>query len=86
MPKFKELTGSSRVIATWNSLITRTTSKLEDEPIIFPISIGSDIRRLLDIPPGQRHKELFLIQEFSQDVVFHDGSRIAEDGLRWGTS
>jgi hypothetical protein len=87
MPKFKGLTGSSRVIAAWNGLITRTTSKLEDEPIIFSTLIGSDVCRLLDFPPDQRHKELFLMQEeFPQDVVFHDGPRIAEDGLRWGTS
>jgi hypothetical protein len=60
---------------------------MEDEPIIFATLMDLDVRQLLDTPAEQRHKQLFLMQdEFPQDIIFHAGPRIDEDGLRWAPS
>jgi len=71
-------------MAAWSSAVGRTTSKMEDEPVVFASLLGLDVGELLVTPPEHRQKKLFsLLDEVPQHVIFHDGARIPEDGWRW---
>lgn len=76
--------GTLRIMAAWSSAVGRTTSKMEDEPVVFASLLGLDVGELMVTPPDQRQKKLFsLLEDVPQLIIFHDGARIPEDGCRW---
>jgi hypothetical protein len=84
LSRINSQTGALRIMAAWSSAIGRTASKMEDEPVVFASLLGLDVGELLVTPPEQRQKKLFsLLKEVPQDIIFHDGARIAEDSWRW---
>jgi hypothetical protein len=77
-------TGELRTRVAWSIAVGRTTSKMEDEPVVFASLLGLDVGELLVTPPEQRQKKLFsLLEDLPQLIIFHDGPRIPEDGWRW---
>jgi hypothetical protein len=84
MMQLKRLSGDEKLMAGWNGVIRRATSKIEDEPVIFASLLGMDVRKLLDTPPAKRHQKLFsMFDRFPQDIIFHDGPRLSEPGWQW---
>jgi hypothetical protein len=77
-------TGVLRAMSAWGSAVGRTTSNMEDEPVVFASLLGLDVSELLVTPCEQRQKKLFsLVEDLPQTIIFHDGPRIPEDGWRW---
>jgi hypothetical protein len=84
LSRMNSQTGALRVMAAWSSAVGRTTSKMEEEPVVFASLLGLDVGELLVTPPEHRQKKPFsLLDEVPQHVIFHDGARIPEDGWRW---
>jgi hypothetical protein len=68
----------------WDVLQTRTTSKLEDEPICLGMLLGVDMERLPSVQALARMTRLFLeIRYIPVEVVFGIFHRMSEPGFRW---
>ncbi|KAK0486458.1 hypothetical protein IW261DRAFT_1455601, partial [Armillaria novae-zelandiae] len=63
----------------------RSTSKMEDEAVILAITLGMDVKDLVDIPDvdGRMAKFLQMTRDVPSDIVFGDWERIGRAPYRW---
>ncbi|KAJ5702865.1 hypothetical protein N7488_010413 [Penicillium malachiteum] len=76
----------SQIIAwSWFNLAMRAATRAEDRPIILTGILNLDLRKVLDEKGSDNRMRKFytLLNEFPQDVIFQDGPRFDEVGLRW---
>lgn len=93
---FESVDNSLRVVAVWENVIERTTTKDSDRPILIMSLLGLDLSPVLKIPPKvercperatrERMRAVYkALPEFSQTVIFQNGRRFEEYGMRWAT-
>ncbi len=63
----------------------RSTSKMEDEAVILAITLGMDVKDLVDIPDvdGRMAKFLQMTRDVPSDIIFGDWERIGHAPYRW---
>ncbi len=63
----------------------RSTSKIEDEAVILAITLGMDVKDLVDIPDvdGRMAKFLQMTRDVPSDIIFGDWERIGHAPYRW---
>ncbi|KAJ5360553.1 Heterokaryon incompatibility [Penicillium concentricum] len=75
-----------KVIArTWFNVATRASSKDRDRATVLAGLLNLDLGKILEVKEADdRMRTLYsMLDEFPQDVLFLDGLRFEEDGLRW---
>ncbi|KAJ5435757.1 Heterokaryon incompatibility [Penicillium cf. griseofulvum] len=70
---------------TWFNVATRASSKDRDRPTVLAGLLNLDLRKILTVKGAdERMRMLYsMLDEFPQDVLFLDGPRFEEDGMRW---
>jgi hypothetical protein len=69
----------------WFNVATRASSKDRDRPTVLAGLLNLDVRKILEAKEAdERMRMLYgMLDEFPQDVLFLDGPRFEEDGIRW---
>jgi len=71
----------------WSELQNRSTSRPLDVAISGSILLDSDVSRVLKAPDDEKMKTFWSCQKrVPASVLWVDGPRLKEDGLRWATS
>lgn len=83
----------SRIAAIWENVSQRMTSTESDRPILVMSLLGLDLSPVLNIPPNPddpmvvamaRMKAVYKsLPEFPENIIFLDGKRFPEYGMRW---
>ncbi|KAF8848028.1 hypothetical protein BDZ45DRAFT_811120 [Acephala macrosclerotiorum] len=82
--------------SVWDTVVERTTSTESDRPILIMSLLGLDLSPILDIPPVvdgsatkgaiKRMRAVYkALPEFPQEIIFQNGKRFEEYGMRWAT-
>lgn len=67
-----------------SALSWRTTSKVGDEVLAIAALLNLDSHKLALTPPAHRVREfLLLVHNLPHDIIFYDGTRMAEPPMRW---
>ena len=69
----------------WFNVAMRASSKAEDRPVILTGILDLDVGEILSVKGAdERMRKLYgMLRKFPQNVIFQDGPRFEEDGLRW---
>lgn len=80
-----DLTQDQLIAWNWFNVAMRAASKPGDRPIILAGILNLDVKEILDVTGAEERMRKFysLLEEFPQDVLFQDGPRFEEDGMRW---
>lgn len=80
-----DITQDQLIAWNWFNVAMRAASKPGDRPIILAGILNLDVKEILDVKgPEERMRKFYsLLDEFPQDVLFQDGPRFEEDGMRW---
>ncbi|KAL5341878.1 hypothetical protein BJX70DRAFT_357318 [Aspergillus crustosus] len=83
----QEGSGAQGAIIAWNwfNVATRASSKDRDRPTVLAGLLNLDISKILNIKEtDERMRTIYsMLDMFPQDVLFLDGPRFDEYGLRW---
>jgi hypothetical protein len=88
---------SLRIAAIWENVVERMTTTESDRPILIMSLLGLDLSPVLKIPPQvegspergaiERMRAVYkALPEFSQSIIFQNGKRFEEYGMRWATT
>ncbi|KAL4742984.1 hypothetical protein BDV11DRAFT_216183 [Aspergillus similis] len=78
--------GQGKVIAwNWFNVATRASSKDRDRPTVLAGLLNLDVSKILEVKEAdERMRRLYsMLDMFPQDVLFLEGPRFEEYGLRW---
>lgn len=80
-----DVTQDQLIAWNWFNVAMRAASKPGDRPVILAGILNLDVKEILDAKgPEERMRKFYsLLDEFPQDVLFQDGPRFEEDGMRW---
>jgi hypothetical protein len=70
----------------WYNVAMRATSKAGDRPIILAGVLDLDVKEILEVKGGSdaRMRKFYgMLDEFPHDIIFQEGPRFEEDGMRW---
>ncbi|EED13255.1 conserved hypothetical protein [Talaromyces stipitatus ATCC 10500] len=85
------LTKENLLSWNWYNVAMRATSKAGDRPIILAGVLNLDVKEILDVKgdsdeqkSDERMRKFYsLLDEFPHDIIFQEGPRFEEDGMRW---
>jgi hypothetical protein len=87
----------SLICKVWQTVVERITTTESDRPILIMSLLGLDLSPILDIPPLvdgsasrgaiERMRAVYkALPEFPQKIIFQNGKRFEEYGMRWATT
>lgn len=80
------LTKENLLSWNWYNVAMRATSKAGDRPIILAGVLNLDVKEILEAKGGSdaRMRKFYgMLDEFPYGIIFQDGPRFEEDGMRW---
>lgn len=80
------LTKDNLLAWNWYNVAMRATSKAGDRPIILAGVLNLDVKEILEVKGGsdaRMRKFYSMLDEFPHDIIFQEGPRFEEDGMRW---
>lgn len=81
-----ELTMDHLLSWNWYNVAMRSTSKAGDRPIILAGVLNLDVKEILEVKGGsdaRMRKFYSMLDKFPHDIIFQEGPRFEEDGMRW---
>ncbi|KAL6229294.1 hypothetical protein BDW75DRAFT_105779 [Aspergillus navahoensis] len=69
----------------WFNVATRASSKDGDRPIVLAGVLNLDVKEILSVKGSDERMRKFysLLDAFPQDILFQDGPRFEDEGMRW---
>lgn len=79
------LTKDNLLAWNWYNVAMRATTKAGDRPIILAGVLDLDVKEILDAKGSDARMRKFygMLDEFPHDIIFQEGPRFEEDGMRW---
>ncbi|QGA18769.1 hypothetical protein EYB26_006454 [Talaromyces marneffei] len=80
------LTKGNLLAWNWYNVAMRATSKAGDRPIILAGVLNLDVKEILEVKGGsdaRMRKFYSILDEFPHDIIFQEGPRFEDDGMRW---
>jgi hypothetical protein len=84
LSRINSQTGALRIMAAWGGAVGRTTSKMEDEPVVFASLLGLDVGELLVTARTEAKEALFTTRRGSPTCYFPRRSKNSRGRLAMG--